>query len=273
MLTDPLVNVDWLAENIDGVRLVDGTWSMPNSAAPLPETYIKGAVEFDIDAIADPSSELAHMRPDIDTFTAAVSKMGINPNDVVVIYDRHGVFSAPRVWWTFRLFGHKNVYVLDGGLPAWVAAGHKTAPRPQSYEASQYEATTALAKVADIDEMLSAIANGMQIVDARPPGRFNGTIPEPRPGLASGHMPGATNIAFGALCTADSHFKPLEELRRYFQSLDLNAPIYTTCGSGITAAGLAFTLTRLGASDVRVYDGSWAEYGARTNVPIVNENT
>lgn len=268
MLTSPLVSVDWLAENIDGVRLVDGTWSMPNAAPPLPNTYINGAVEFDIDAIANLSSGLAHLRPNAAVFSAAVSKMGLTPDDTVVVYDRHGIFSSPRVWWTFRLFGHQNVYVLDGGLPAWIAAGHSTAPCTQSYEAAQYETDTPLAKAAEIDDVLSAIENGMQIIDARPPGRFNGTAPEPREGLSNGHMPGAINIPFGTLRTADSRFKPLSELRRYFQNIDLSAPIYTTCGSGITAAGLAFTLARLGAADVRVYDGSWAEYGARADAPV-----
>lgn len=265
---DPLVSVHWLAQNLERVRVIDGTWSMPGDKTVQAGGFIPGASVFDIDLIADPKSEMAHMLPTAETFARAVSKMGISPSDTVVIYDRHGVFSAPRVWWTFRIFGHENVRVLDGGLPAWTQATHTTAPAPSVFPASRYTVQKPLARAATLSEVLSALGAQTQIIDARPPGRFNGTTPEPRSGLASGHMPGAINIPFGSLRTPCMSFKPLDEIAQAFIGVDIDAPIITTCGSGITAAGLAFILARLGAAHVQVYDGSWTEYGAQPNVPI-----
>ena len=271
VLTDPLVTTDWLAANLSDVRVIDGTWSMPGDESALPEGYISGSVFFDIDKIADLSAPTAHMLPSAEVFAKAVGEMGLTIDDTVVIYDRHGVFSAPRVWWTFRIFGHKNVYVLDGGLPAWIAAGHDTQNQPSPYPKSFYKVTPARAKTATIKDILAAKDTETQIVDARPAGRFKGTSPEPRAELSSGHMPGAINVPFGALRTAHMHFKSLSDIGELFKHVDLTAPIITTCGSGITAAGLAFNLARLGASDVSVYDGSWAEYGARNDVPVVKD--
>ena len=268
---DPLVAVDWLAANLDKVRVIDGTWSMPGDDTSLPEGYIAGSTVFNLDEIADTSSGMAHMLPSAELFAKSVGEMGITLVDAVVIYDRHGVFSAPRVWWTFRMFGHKNVYVLDGGLPSWIAAGHSVKAAPSDYSTSYYKVTPARAKIAAIDDVLAALDADTQIIDARPPGRFKGTAPEPRAALSSGHMPGAINVPFGMLRTPDLHFKSLSDIGQYFKAVDLTAPIITSCGSGITAAGLAFNLARLGASDVRVYDGSWAEYGARSDVPVAGE--
>jgi len=220
MLTDPLVTVDWLASHLEDVRVIDGTWSMPNETGDLPNGYIKGAVIFDIDAIADLDSDMAHMLPSAEIFARSVGQMGITLDDTIVIYDRHGVFSAPRVWWTFRMFGHKNVYVLDGGLPAWRDAGHDIAAQPASYAKSFYKVCPARAKVADIDEVLSAASKDIQIIDARPPGRFKGTSAEPRAGLRSGHMPGAINIPFGTLRTPQSRFKPLSDIAQIMMSND-----------------------------------------------------
>lgn len=271
MLTDPLVTTDWLAANLSDVRVVDGTWSMPADTAALPKGYIPGSVTFDIDGIADKNARTTHMLPSADIFAQAVGEMGLTIDDTIVIYDRHGIFSAPRVWWTFRMFGHKNVYVLDGGLPAWIAARHDVQSQPSSYSKSFYKVTPARAKATAMKDVLTAIDSETQIVDARPPGRFKGTSPEPRAELSSGHMPGAFNVPFGALRTANMHFKSLSDIGEYFKQVDLTTPIITTCGSGITAAGLAFNLARLGASDVSVYDGSWAEYGAQNDVPVVKD--
>ena len=268
---DPLVTVDWLAEHLNDVRVIDGTWSMPADQSALPAGFIPSSTVFDLDLIADHSSGMAHMLPSAKVFADAIGKMGITLDDTVVIYDRHGVFSAPRVWWTFRMFGHKNVYVLDGGLPAWIKAGHRTEPDVSSFSKSFYKVTPARAKVANFDAVMGAIGNDIQIVDARPMGRFKGTAPEPRAGLPSGHMPGAVNVPFGALRTSEMTLKPLSEIGEYFKAVDLTAPIITTCGSGITAAALAFNLARLGANDVSVYDGSWADYGARDNVQIAKD--
>lgn len=268
---DPLVNVNWLSANLEKVRVIDGTWSMPGDSASLPEGFIPSSVIFDLDAITDQNSGMAHTLPTAEVFADAVGKMGITIDDTVVVYDRHGVFSSPRVWWTFRMFGHKNVFVLDGGLPAWIEAGHEVETQATEHSKSFYKVTPARARVASLKDVLAAIENDIQIVDARPPGRFKGTAPEPRADLASGHMPSSVNVPFGALRTANSHFKPLSEISEHFKHIDITAPIITTCGSGITAAGLAFNLARLGADDVRVYDGSWAEYGALNDVPITKE--
>jgi thiosulfate/3-mercaptopyruvate sulfurtransferase len=269
MLTDPLVTIDWLKANLDAVKVIDGTWSMPNDASDLPSGYIPNSSIFDLDIIANLDSDLSHMLPSADVFAEAIGAMGITMDDTVVVYDRHGVFSSPRVWWTFKMFGHKAVYVLDGGLPAWIAAGHEVEAALAETTKSFYKISPACTKVATIDDVLRAVKTDTQIVDARPAGRFKGHSPEPRENLASGHMPGAINVPFGMLRTPSSHFRPLSEIAQMFQDVDLTAPIITTCGSGITAAGLAFNLARLGADDVSVYDGSWAEYGARQDVPVV----
>ncbi len=269
--TDPLVTTDWLAANLGTVRLLDGTWSMPGEENTLPSGYIPGAVVFDIDRIADIETAMAHMLPDAETFAKAVGEMGITIDDTIVVYDRHGMFSAPRVWWTFRMFGHKNICVLDGGLPAWIKAGQHIASTSSEYSPSFYKVTPARAKLASLKDVLSALGGEAQIIDARPPGRFRGTSPEPRNGLRGGHMPRAINVPFGALRTKNMTLKTLSAIGEHFKAIDLTAPIITTCGSGITAAGLAFNLARLGASDVSVYDGSWTEYGARSDLPITKD--
>jgi thiosulfate/3-mercaptopyruvate sulfurtransferase len=170
------------------------------------------------------------------------------------------------------MFGHKDVRVLDGGLPAWIKAGQAVTASPVVYPRSKYTATSARSAKAALADVLraqgSAQPNNVQIVDARPSGRFYGTAPEPRRGLASGHMPGAINVPFGSLRTDDKSFKPLSEIAQLFNGVDIFAPIITSCGSGITAAGLAFQLARLGAKNIAVYDGSWSEYGAKVNLPI-----
>lgn len=267
-LLDGLVSVDWLATNLTHVKIIDGTWSMPGDMKNLPSGYIPGTRIFDIDAIADLTSPLAHTVPSADTFRESVSALNITPTDSVVVYDRHGVFSSPRVWWTFRLFGHKNVYVLNGGLPAWIQAGLDVTPHHETLKYAPYETGAPLAGYADSAYVLSRIGKD-QIIDARSKGRFDGTTPEPRPGLRSGHIPGSLCLAFGTLRTPNQHLKPTNDLRGLIaeRGIDLTCPIITTCGSGITAAALAFIFMGLGARDVKVYDGSWSEWGA-SDLPI-----
>ena len=270
MDTPQLVSVDWLSQNMGNVILVDGTWSMLESEADLAAGYIPNARVFDLDAIATPHERLKHMLPSAEVFAKAVGDMGIGPDDHIVCYDRHGVFSSPRLWWTFKMFGHAKVSVLDGGLPAWISAGHSVSEKArEDFTGSDYVPNIALSKVIDKAGVLAALGTDIQIIDARPPGRFYGTSPEPRADLRGGHMQGAVSIPFGALRTASSHFKDIEALIDAFAAIDPERPIITTCGSGITAAGLAFVLALLGAQDVSVYDGSWAEWGADPNVPIV----
>ena len=241
---------------------------MPGETADLSQGYIPSAQVFDIDVIADLSSPMKHMLPSAVVFEAAVSKMGIIPSDTVIVYDRHGIRAAPRLWWTFRMFGHEHVAILDGGLPGWIAAGHKTSPTPSSAKPSRYDASPSLSSVTSKADILSLLDHNPQILDARPAGRFNGTTPEPRAGLRSGHIPGSQSWPLSELINS-GHLRPVEEIRTQIEALDIDMskPIITTCGSGITAAGLAFALHLLDAENVSVYDGSWTEWGA-SDAPI-----
>lgn len=270
---DLLVTVDWLSENIDcqDIKVLDGTWVLPSDEPNLAAEFIPNAQIFDIDKIADLTSPMKHMLPTDEVFAKAVSEMGIENSDHVICYDRHGLFSSPRLWWTFMTFGHEKVSVLDGGLPGWIKAGHKTSSKPLSLNdvSSHFKTAPAIIPVTDKNCVIRAISEDIQIVDARPAGRFHGTSPEPREGLRSGHIPGSYSLPFGDLKTADGQFKPLDELAEMVgtSGIDLTKPIITSCGSGITAAGLAFIFHRLGAADIRLYDGSWAEWGA-SNAPL-----
>lgn len=268
-----LVSVDWLANNLDDVKVVDGTWAMPADRDRLLGGFIPGAQSFDLDAVSTPHPSLNHMLPSADMFSRAISDMGISESDHVVIYDRLGLFSAPRLWWTFRMFGHERISVLDGGLPAWIKASHSVDAAQGSALAVTCKPQAPLSKVTDKAGVLKALGTETQIIDARPAGRFYGTTPEPRADLRGGHMPGALSIPYGALLTADKHLKPVSAIRATFADVDLSRPIITTCGSGITAAGLAFILHGLGARNISVYDGSWAEWGADPDVPIVTGET
>jgi len=267
---DPMVSVEWLANNIDqsNILVVDATWSMPGNQDPHIGSYING-VGFDIDQIADTNSSFAHTLPSPEHFEREVRKLGVHSDTHIVCYDRHGLFSSPRVWWMFRVMGHEKVNVLDGGFPAWIAAGCTTTSDYRTPEKGDFKAqfqSALLKKTSDIHNAL----NRNQILDARPKGRFDGTAPEPRIGLSSGHMPGATSVPFSELKTSDGFLKNAVALRHIFDArqTDLNAPIVSTCGSGITACGIAISLARLGAWDVAVYDGSWTEWASTDGCPI-----
>jgi thiosulfate/3-mercaptopyruvate sulfurtransferase len=270
---DLLVTADWLAANIarEDVKVLDGTWVLPSDEPHLSSGYIPSAHVFDIDKIADLSSTMKHMLPSNEVFTKAISEMGIKPSDHVICYDRHGLFSSPRVWWTFMAFGHDKVSVLDGGLPAWIRDGHETSSDPAALNGarSTYQTNSSIIPAIHKSCIINTIDDDVQIVDARPRGRFLGTSPEPREGLRSGRIPGSFSLPFEALKTSEGHFKPLNELAEIVghTGVDLGKPIITSCGSGITAAGLAFVFHRLGANDIRLYDGSWAEWGA-SEAPI-----
>jgi len=264
---DLLVTADWLADNIGrkDIKVLDGTWVLPTDEDSLAQGYIPSAQIFDIDLIADLSSDMKHMLPSADNFAGAISKMGISNEDHVICYDRHGLFSSPRVWWTFMTFGHNKVSILDGGLPAWVKAGHASDEAVHKpVQNNQFKIAAPHIKAVDKSCVLSAIETDIQIVDARPAGRFLGTSPEPRPGLRSGRIPKSFSLPFGTLKTANGLFKPLGELADIVgqTGIDLAKPVITSCGSGITAAGIAFVLHRLGAKDISLYDGSWTEWGA-----------
>jgi thiosulfate/3-mercaptopyruvate sulfurtransferase len=275
---DPMVSVAWLADNLQtpDVRIIDASTFMPGSERNARDEYlaghIPGAAFFDIDDICDTTTDLPHMMASAEKFASCVRKLGIGDGLRLVVYDSQGIFSAPRVWWMLRHMGHDDVVVLDGGLPAWIAAGHPLEDMPPVARERHFTVRRRADLIRDMAQMQAIVTTGTaQIVDARSQGRFEGSAPEPRPGLPSGHMAGARNVAFGSVLTADGLLKDEASLRAVFTAagVNINAPIVTTCGSGITACVLALALARLGKWDVPVYDGSWAQWASMPDNKIV----
>jgi thiosulfate/3-mercaptopyruvate sulfurtransferase len=275
---DPMVSTDWLARHLDAPDMVviDATWFMPgtprDAAAEYAERHIPGAERFDINEVSDHSIDLPHMLPDPSEFAVRVRRMGIEPTTRVVVYDAQGLFSAARVWWMFRAMGHENVAVLDGGLAKWIAQARPVESGWIQKPHSEFKAHLDPSLVRDLAQVRAALAIGSeQVVDARAADRFTGAAPEPRPGLRSGHMPGARNLPWSAVVTADGVLAPKAELEKAFAGagVDLDRPIVTTCGSGISASILSLALARLGHWRSAVYDGSWTEWGGRTDTPVV----
>jgi thiosulfate/3-mercaptopyruvate sulfurtransferase len=275
---DPVVSCAWLAERLDApdIRPVDATWFLPSdprdAKALFDERRIPGAVFFPIDDIADTDSNLPHMLPSPEKFSSRMRKLGIGDGARVVVYDSQGLFSSARVWWTFRVMGHDDVVVLDGGFPAWERGGYPIETgTPQQRTERHFTARFRADLVRDLGDVERVVANGgAALLDARPAPRFRGEAPEPRAGLKSGHMPGARSLPSSALVDEQGFLRSADDLKRIFSEAgaDPSRPAICSCGSGVTAAVIALALARLGRWDASVYDGSWAEWGARADAPI-----
>ncbi|MDY0885029.1 3-mercaptopyruvate sulfurtransferase [Dongia soli] len=273
-----LVSTDWLAANLDqpDLRIVDATYYLPmqgkNARAAYLEQHIPGALFFDIDDIADTTSPLPHMLPPQEKFSARMRKLGIGDGNRVVVYDRTGLLGAARVWWMFRIFGKSDVAILDGGFPKWLAEDRPTEDGEPHLRERHLTARLDNTQVRSKDQLLRNLTTKReQVLDARAAGRFNATEPELWPGRRAGHIPGSFNLPYNQLLNpADGTMLPADQLKAKFAAsgIDLARPVVTTCGSGITAAVLAFGLHLIGHRDVAVYDGSWAEWGLPGDTPV-----
>lgn len=275
-MQSPFVTSDWLAAHLTDpdVVVLDGSWHMPNAARNAQAEYlaghIPGAVFFDIDGVADTSTDLPHMLPAPNDFARMVGALGISDSMTIVVYDELGLFSAPRVWWTFKAMGAADVRILSGGGPKWRAEKRPTeaglVTRPSQIFRTDFDPS----RVADFETVRDRSRDGAaRIADARPAPRFHAEVPEPRAGLRSGHIPNSLNIPV-SLLTEAGQMKSPAELTQLFaaRGLALDKPIITSCGSGITASTLALALELAGAGNVAVYDGSWTEWGSRKDTDI-----
>ncbi|MEX2647725.1 MAG: 3-mercaptopyruvate sulfurtransferase [Alphaproteobacteria bacterium] len=273
-----LVSTDWLAANLAApdLRVVDASWYLPTERrdpkAEYRAAHLPGAVFFDIDEIADTASPYPHMLPAPEKFSARVRKLGLGDGNRIVAYDSGSMMAAPRVWWMFRVFGHDDIAVLDGGMAKWRAEGRSIedlAPMPRE---RHFTARLNNLMVRDLAQVRANIDAGReQLVDVRAAGRFKGTAPEPRPGVRSGHIPGALNLPHDRLIDAESRtFLGPDSLRRRVADagIDLSKPIVASCGSGVSACVLALALHLIGHRNTSVYDGSWSEWGGRGDTPI-----
>ena len=271
------VDADWLQEHFSdpGISTVDASWYLAaqkrDARAEYDAAHIPGAVFFDQDMVVDPGSRLPHALPNPQVFAQHVGSMGISADDTIIVYDGPGVFSAPRVWWMFRVMGVAQVYLLEGGFDRWKAEGRPVTSEVTKIAPNVFFADFDAGRVASLADMREIVKTGSsQIADARPAGRFAGTDPEPRQGLRSGHMPGAKNVPATSL-SKNGELLPPARLKELLEEagLDLSRPVVTSCGSGITAAVVTLALHSLGHTDNKLYDGSWSEWGGLSDTPVV----
>jgi thiosulfate/3-mercaptopyruvate sulfurtransferase len=271
------VDADWLQEKLGqpGLTIVDASWYLPaqkrDARAEYDAAHIPGAVFFDHDLVSDQESPLPHTLPSPQDFAQYVGTMGISADDTIVVYDGPGFFSAPRAWWMFRVMGVFQVYVLDGGFDRWKAAGRPVTAEKTRIAPCIFHADFDAARVASLADMRRIVGtNESQIADARGPGRFTGSEPEPRAGIRSGHMPGAKNVP-ALMLSENGELLSKDRLRKVISDagIDLSRSVVTSCGSGITAAAITLALETLGHTDNRLYDGSWTEWGGLADTPVV----
>lgn len=273
-MSDTIVSTDWLAAHLGGVKILDASWYMPadkrDAKAEFEAGHIPGAVFYDLDALSDRSTDLPHMLPTPQNFARDLGALGIGDDDLVVVYDGAGLFSAARVWWMLRVMGHDKAAVLDGGLPKWKAETRALEKGAAAPGPARFTAKPVAGQVKDFAEVRAALGKS-QILDARSNSRFTGEEKEPRPGVRSGHMPGAVNVHYRTLINADGTLKSDGELKKIFaeKGVDLRAPIITSCGSGVTASILMLALAQLGALQASLYDGSWTEWGGKPEAEVV----
>lgn len=275
-----VVSADWLQERLGqpGLSILDGSWYLPvhgrDARAEYEKAHIPGAVFFDHDEVVAPETSLPHMLPAPGLFAQFMSSMGVDEKDTIIVYDGPGYFSAPRLWWALRQMGARSVFILDGGIDRWQAQGRPVTDVMTKIAPCYFDVAFDQAGVASLEDMQQIVADHqVQIADARPAGRFKGVEPEPRPGMRSGHMPGARNVPASSL-SRNGSLLPVEELRTALEKagIDLSKPVVTSCGSGVTAAVISLALASVGHTDNRLYDGSWAEWGGRADTPVVTGN-
>ncbi|MCA3555481.1 3-mercaptopyruvate sulfurtransferase [Aestuariivirga sp.] len=277
-MSDDIVSTQWLADRLGSpdIAIIDASWHLPaanrDARKEFAEAHIPGAQFFDIDELSDTASSLPHMLPSAEKFSSRMRKMGIGDGKRVIAYDTAGLFSAARAWWMFKVFGHEDVAVLDGGLRKWLAEARATEDGPAlPRQERHFTARVRGSMVKDMGEVAAALKSGAaQVADARSATRFRGEEAEPRPGVRAGHMPGARNVHYASLLNPDGTLKSPTGIADVFKAagIDLAKPVITSCGSGITAAILTLGLTLAGARNHALYDGSWTEWGGNPDNPV-----